>query len=116
MSTRAATSPTVRPTAAGPRVRISARASVLLVVILIVGALSIAPMRAYLSQRDRLAQLEGQAERLEAHNRELERQIARLHDPVFLDRLDRQCLGMVHPGEIAFATVSRDGEPNQPDC
>lgn len=116
MSARAATSPTVRPTATGPRTRISARASVLLVVVLILGALSIAPMRAYLSQRERLAQLERQAERLEAHNLELERQIARLHDPVFLERLARQCLGMVHPGEIAFVTVSREGQPNQPDC
>lgn len=116
MNTRAATSPTVRPTAAGPRVRISARASVLLVVVLIVGALSIAPMRAYLSQRERLEQLERQAQQLAANNRELERQVVRLSDPAFLERLARQCLGMVHPGEIAFAIVSRDGERSQPDC
>jgi cell division protein FtsB len=118
MSARAVTSPTVRPAAAGrrPRVRISARASVLLVIVLIVGALSVAPLRAYLSQRQRLEQLQREADRLAAQNRELEGQIARLHDPVFLERLARQCLGMVHPGEIAFVTVSQSGEPNQPDC
>jgi cell division protein FtsB len=97
-------------------VRISARASVLLVIVLIVGALSIAPLRAYLSQRERLAQLELESRRLSAQNRELERQIARLNDPAFLERLARECLGMVHPGEIAFVTVSESGEPNQPDC
>ena len=96
--------------------RISARASVLLVVVLILGALSIAPLRAYQSQRERLEQLQRQAQQLAAHNRGLERQIVRLSDPVFLERLARECLGMVHPGEIAFVTVSKIGEPNQPDC
>lgn len=120
MSTRAVTSPTVRAAAGRTveraTVRISARASVLLVIVLIVAAVSIAPLRAYLSQREQLAGLERQAQRLATRTHELERQVAELHDPAYLERLARECLGMALPGEIAFVTVSRAGHPNQPDC
>lgn len=116
MTTRAATSPAAR--AAGPsNVRISARATVLLLLVLVTGTLSIAPMRAYLEARDRVADLAAEAHRLEARNDRLESRIARLHDPAYLERLARACLGMVEPGEIAFVTVPEEGaKPSIPDC
>jgi cell division protein FtsB len=120
MSERAATSPTVRrpsPERSRPSsTRISARASVLLIVVLIAATLAIAPMRAYLGQRERLAELQQQAAQLEASNRELEERVRRLDDPRYLERLARECLGMVRPGEIAFVAVPTKGAAGQPDC
>ena len=120
MSSRAATSPTARSAAAGqdekPRTRVSARASVLLVVVLLAATLSIAPLRAYLSQRERLAQLRQQAAQLERQNRQLEHELGRLNDPVYLQRLARECLGMTDPRQIAFVTIPEQGKPNQSDC
>ncbi len=115
MSARAATSPAVRGPAS--RTRISARATLLLLFVLVVATLSIAPMRGYLEMRDRVAALERQAQVLEADNDRLESRIARLNDPAYLERLARACLGMVEPGEIAFVTVPEEGaKPSIPDC
>jgi cell division protein FtsB len=122
MSERTATSPTVRITSTEPErarasgTRISARASVLLIVVLIAATLAIAPMRAYLAQRERLVDLQRQAATLEASNRALEQRVGRLDDPKYLERLARECLGMVRPGEIAFVTVPTKGAAGQPDC
>jgi len=115
MSVRAVTSPAARGTAS--RTRISARATLLLLFVLVAATLSIGPMRAYLEMRDRLAGLERQAQVLEAQNDRLESRMIRLNDPAYLERLARACLGMVEPGEIAFVTVSEEGaKPSIPDC
>jgi cell division protein FtsB len=37
-----------------------------------------------------------------------------LRDPGFLERLARQCLGMVKPGEVAFVVVPVQGAPAPP--
>jgi cell division protein FtsB len=96
--------------------RVSARASVLLLVVMLAATLSVAPLRTYLSQRERLAELRRQAAALEAQNRELEREVGRLNDPVYLERLARECLGMTDPGEIAFVTIPERGKPHPPEC
>lgn len=103
--------------ARGTTTRISARATVLLLLVLVAGTLSIAPMRAYVDARDQVGELERQARRLEERNQRLGSRIARLHDPAYLERLARACLGMVEPGEIAFVTVPEEGAtPSIPDC
>jgi cell division protein FtsB len=107
MTVRAATSPAVR--APVRRTRISARATVLLLVVLVAATLSIAPMRAYLAMQRRVSGLEQQERVLEAENARLESRIARLNDPTYLERMARACLGMVEPGEIAFVTVPEEG-------
>lgn len=38
----------------------------------------------------------------------------RLHDPVELEKLARECLGMAGPGEVAFVTPG--GRPDSADC
>jgi cell division protein FtsB len=111
-----APSPAVART--GPR--ISARAVMLLMVVLVVLTLSIAPVRAYLDERSRLADLEHQATQLEQRNAQLETTIRALKDPAELERVARRCLGMVRPGELAFVTVPqhgrKDGVPVSSDC
>jgi cell division protein FtsB len=117
MSTATATSPTSRGTSSHPKVRISARATVLLLLVLVAGTLSIAPMRAYSDARERVAELEDRARSLDARNDRLESRIARLYDPVHLEWIARACLGLVERGEIAFVTVPEEGaKPSVADC
>jgi cell division protein FtsB len=66
---------------------------------------SVGPLQTYLAQRDRLAELERQTRVLQEQTRELRGRIRRLHDPGYLERVARECLGMVRPGEIAFIVV-----------
>lgn len=100
----------------GAQLRMSARAAVLLVVAMIVLTLGIAPLRTYLGQRSQLAELRRQSSELEVANARLEDRIDRLQDPEYLERLARQCLGMVRPGEVAFVTVPERGTPTPPRC
>lgn len=95
------------------RARLSARAGTLFLIVLLTGFLAIVPAREYLAQRARIADLERRAQILEKANTDLSTEIDRLHDPVYLERLARECLGMVKPGEKAFVVVPADGE--QPD-
>ena len=105
MSSRAV----ARPTAA--RVRVSTRAAVLLILVLTVLTFAIAPLRALLVERDQLDRLEQQAQELQRQNAVLQDRILQLQDPAYLERLARECLGMVDPGETAFVTVPEEGPP-----
>jgi cell division protein FtsL len=124
MSARAtATSPAAargkdgqRPSGRSGRVRLTPRASILLVAIFLVSVFAVAPMRAYLAQRSELQGLQRQADQLQEQNIELERRIADLNDPSTLERLARECLGMVNPGEIAFVPIPKGRAPTLPDC
>ena len=98
-----------RPPAA--RMRVSTRAAVLLILLLTVLAFAISPLRALLSARDELDGLRRQARVLEVENATLQDRISELRDPSYLERLARECLGMVEPGETAFVTVPEDGPP-----
>ena len=98
-----------RPPAA--RVRVSTRAAVLVILLLTVLMFAISPLRALLAARDELDGLRRQAEVLEGQNATLEDRILQLQDPAYLERLARECLGMVEPGETAFVTVPEDGPP-----
>jgi cell division protein FtsB len=98
------------------RARLTARAGILAALVVIIGALSIVPAKQLLGQRATIAELEGQAERLQRANHELEERISRLHDPDELERLARVCLGMVKPGETAFVTVPRHGMSPPAPC
>jgi cell division protein FtsL len=124
MSARAtATSPAAargddrkRPSGRSGHVRLTPRASILLFAVFVVGVFAVAPMRAYLVQRSELQGLQRQADQLQQQNTELERRIADLNDPSTLERLARECLGMVNPGEIAFVPIPKGRAPPPPDC
>jgi cell division protein FtsB len=68
----------------------------------------------YMEQRAELAELERQAAALDSRNQQLTDRAARLRDAAFLERLARQCLGMVRPGEVAFVVVPKKGAPTPP--
>jgi cell division protein FtsB len=93
------------------RVRVSTRAAVLLIVVLTVFTFAISPFRALLAEHDKLDELWRQTDLLDQQNDGLRQQILRLQDPAYLERLARECLGMVAPGETAFVTVPEEGPP-----
>ena len=96
--------------------RATPRASILLFAVFLAVVFAVAPMRAYLHQRAELSDLQRQADLLEEQNTALERRIANLNDPTTLERLARECLGMVEPGEIAFVPIPKGRAPTPPDC
>lgn len=125
MSTRAAAhSPTAarekRPGARNDapvrRARMSGRAAVLLIVMFAVLTLAIAPFRAYMGQRTQIADLQKQTATLTHDNFVLQGQVNKLSDPKELNRIARECLGMVRPGETAFMTVPKNGTLTPPKC
>jgi cell division protein FtsB len=83
----------------------------LIVVVVLLAVFSIVPVRRFLAQRTQLAQLEQRAAELERSNDELRSDIRRLHDPEYLERMARACLGMVKPGEVAFVSRSSGSDP-----
>jgi cell division protein FtsL len=95
------------------RPRLTGRAAGLLVLVALLFVVGLIPARQALEQRSRIADLERQAARLEQQNDDLRTQIARLKDPAQIERLARECLGMVRPGEIAL--VLPDAGPST-DC
>jgi cell division protein FtsL len=98
------------------RARLTARAGILAALVVIVAILSIVPLKQFLGQRAQIARLEQDAAELQRANGQLREQVARLHDPEELERLARQCLGMVKPGETAFVTIPKHGEPQPSRC
>jgi cell division protein FtsB len=98
------------------RVRPTPRAAALSFVIVVLAVFAVAPARAYLGQRAQLQELQRQAGAMEQQNVALERRIADLNDPQTLERLARQCLGMVMPGEIAFVPIPKGRAPTPPNC
>ena len=105
-----------RPDRSRPAVRITARAALLLVIVLILFAFGMAPLRAYMEQRSKIAELQRQAAVLEQATDHLDRRIAELNDSTELERIARECLVMVMPGETAFVMVPEDGGPPTADC
>lgn len=96
---------------AGPK--LTGRAAVLLVAVLLLVMLAAVPARQFFEQRSRIAELERRSVELEQANAELRQQIVRLRDPAELERLARECLGMVAPGETALVVP---GTTARSDC
>jgi len=96
------------------RVHLTGRATVLATLVIGVLLLSVAPARMYFDQKAELARFERQAAVLERKNGALAARAGQLRDRAFLERLARQCLGMVKPGEIAFVVVPKAGAPAPP--
>ena len=93
--------------------RLTGRAAVLLVAVTLLVVMAMVPARQYLDQSARISELEERAAELEDRNGDLRAEIARLQDPAELERLARECLGMVDPGEVAFVTP---GQAPSRDC
>jgi cell division protein FtsB len=96
------------------RVRLTARATILCALVIGVLLLSVAPAQMYFEQIAEVARLERQVATLSRTNDTLSARAEQLRDRAFLERLARQCLGMVKRGEIAFVVVPKEGAPAPP--
>ena len=96
------------------RVRLTARATILCTLMIGVLVLSVAPAQMYFEQIAEVARLERQVAALARSNDTLSARAEQLRDHAFLERLARQCLGMVKVGEIAFVVVPKEGAPAPP--
>jgi cell division protein FtsB len=74
------------------------------------------PARQYFAERARIADLEQQAHSLQLQNAALEDRVKALHDPAYLERLARECLGMIKPGDIAFVSVPKGSDSGSKEC
>jgi cell division protein FtsB len=101
-----------------PHARFSPRAVILAVVVTALLVYLVAPLRTYLAQRDRLNHLERQTQILEQEKARLEGQIRLLKDPAYVERIARECLGMVKKGEIGFIVVPEGAQapPRPASC
>jgi cell division protein FtsL len=114
-----ATTTRSRPAAPRPRLerdrpRLTGRAAALLVAVAILVVMAIVPIGRYLDQRSAIADIERRAAELDTQNADLRAEISRLHDQAELERLARECLGMVGPGEVAFVMPGRTADAS--DC
>jgi cell division protein FtsB len=100
------------------RIQFTPRAAILVVVITGLLMYLVVPLRTYVAQRDQLNQLERQTQILEQQKTKLESQIRQLKDPAYLERIARECLGMVKKGEIGFIVVPEgsQGRVQPADC
>jgi len=96
------------------RFRLTPRATILTLIVAALLLYMVGPLRTYLGQRDRLVQLQRQTQMLQGQNARLEQEIRRLNDPAYLERLARERLGMVKPGEIGFVVVPESPVPPNP--
>ena len=96
--------------------RLTPKAAILSVLLMVLLLYMMVPLRSYLEQRARLTDLQQQSTSLQQQQARLLNQIAELQDPDYLQRVARECLGMVRPGEIAFVVVPRTEAANLPGC
>ncbi len=107
---------TTRALHARPRARITPRAAILAVLVLVLGMALAVPLRQYFEQRSEIAALERRVEELREQRDALRGEIEQLNDPTYLEQIARRCLGMVKPGEIPFVTVPENGRSRPARC
>jgi cell division protein FtsB len=100
----------------GGRVRLTPRAAILAAIVLVLATATVVPLRQYFAQQAQMEALERRVDALHEERGRLQREIERLRDPEYLERLARVCLGMVRPEEIAFVTVPKGGKPGRGPC
>ncbi len=71
----------------------------LFLVLFVVAATAVYPLRQYVAQQGRIEQLRAKQAALQAANQRLERERARLQDPAYVDQLAKQEFQLVEPGE-----------------
>lgn len=75
---------------------------------LVVGALAltgVAPARQAFQQREQLAQVEAKVSALQQRNDELTGRLNRLSDIAYMEKLAREQLGLIRPGETSYVVV-----------
>ncbi|WP_328538350.1 FtsB family cell division protein [Streptomyces sp. NBC_00344] len=90
------------------RPRLTGRAAILLMVLCTLVVALAYPMRQYVSQRNDIADQRRQAHEAKARVEELRDEKARLQDNAYVERLAREHLHYVRPGEENYTVVDPD--------
>jgi cell division protein FtsB len=98
------------------RPRLTGRAGLLLLIVLMLGMYGSVPLREVLERRAQAAELERKVAALEAANAKLLADIAKLREPVYLEQLARGCLAMVAPGETRLVLDAGSEYPPAGPC
>jgi cell division protein DivIC len=95
----------------GPR--LTFHASVLLMTLAALVVMAVPSVRQLYHQRAEVQAAEQRLEALRRTNARLDAHLARLKDPVYLEKVARKELGLVRPGEIGFVVVPDESAPQK---
>ena len=95
------------------RPRLTGRAAVLVLVVAVLTVSYASSLKAYLQQRQHIAELKAQIAQSEADIDGLEREKSRWRDPAFIQSQARARFGYVMPGETSYVVLGDDGKPLQ---
>lgn len=96
------------------RVSISARGAILIIVIGGLLLTSVYPVRRFISMRGETRALEAEGRALDERIAELTQEAALLESDAEVERLARERLGMVRPGEVPFVVAGPDSVSDDP--
>ena len=74
---------------------------------------NVVPFRQVVDQRTEIKQARDQLAALVAENATLTQQVGALETPIEIERIAREKLGYVRPGETAFVVIAPEVEPNR---
>ena len=86
-------------------------ASLAFVLVALAAATNVLPIRQIVEQRQEVADARSRLDALLAENSSMEDQVEGLSSPIEIERLAREQLGYVRPGEQAFVIVEPDEAP-----
>lgn len=78
---------------------------IVLLVIALMGAMAIEPVRQLLEQRELVTDMKHDLHEVEQRNENLRDRIQRLNDPDFVEQRAREQIGLVRAGEIPFVVM-----------
>ncbi len=81
---------------------LTSRGILLFLVLFVLAATAVYPLRQYVSQQGRIERLQAKQAALQAANAQLERERTRLNDPAYVEQLAKRDFHMVKPGEQAW--------------
>ena len=93
------------------RPRLTGRAAVLVLVLAVLTVSYASSLKAYLQQRQHIAEVKAQIVQSEADIDALEREKARWRDPAYIQTQARARFGYVMPGETSYVVLGEDGKP-----
>jgi cell division protein FtsB len=93
------------------RTAITTRAAILAVVLCVLALALTVPLRQYVAQRGKVAQLRAKQAQAQARVDALEARKAQLQDPAYVEELARERLHFVRPGEVPYIVLTPAPKP-----
>jgi cell division protein FtsB len=93
------------------RPKLTGRAAVLVLVLAVLTVSYASSLKAYLQQRQHIAELKAEISQSESDIDGLEREKERWRDPAFIQSQARARFGYVMPGETSYVVLGADGKP-----